>query len=380
MDVSDVPIHIDNIIIEPKSTSQQFVIYGAYDNSTEDAGGDFSDVKSPDRGEDVMITLDFSGLHEPQCKGADSPGKDGSDFELWSPHDDGRHGSADKCFLGQQVTYVRRKEDSECFNGEDFERTTMRQSCLCTQADYECDVNYHRNTGGVCDPLPDVGLNRVGGQMLAVSGVDKELDCKAEGFYYTSNGYRKIPGNKCYGGVDLDPTQHACSGIALIGSVAGGRNFVLGLVIIAVLYYGWPIVEAILLMLPIPDPKGTLETVKGFAGGAVEMVSSAMTTPSRRNQMPSGYSGSLENAPESYLGGDDDDDDSSDEEIGKNAPGEAKLSLAEDSDDEEKNDDDTVPVSSEPGSSDLLDLAEGSSGNESASTGTKLIPKLAGPK
>jgi hypothetical protein len=54
--------------------------------------------------------------------------------------------------------------------------------------------------------------------------------------------------------------------------------------------------------------------------------------------------------------------------------------LAEDSDDEEKNDDDTVPVSSEPGSSDLLDLAEGSSGNESASTGTKLIPKLAGPK
>jgi len=69
-----------------------------------------------------MITLDFTGLHEPKCKGVDKPGADESDFELWSPHDDGRHGSSDKCFLGQQVTYIRRKQESECFNGEDFER------------------------------------------------------------------------------------------------------------------------------------------------------------------------------------------------------------------------------------------------------------------
>ena len=47
-----------------------------------------------------MVTLDFSGLHEPRCKGVDNPGKDNSDFELWSPHDDGRHGSNTKCFLG----------------------------------------------------------------------------------------------------------------------------------------------------------------------------------------------------------------------------------------------------------------------------------------
>lgn len=34
--VSDAPIFIDNIIIEPKSTAQQFVIYGSYDNSEEE--------------------------------------------------------------------------------------------------------------------------------------------------------------------------------------------------------------------------------------------------------------------------------------------------------------------------------------------------------
>jgi hypothetical protein len=100
------------------------VIYGSYDNSSEEASGE-DDIKAPskrDTGSDVMITLDFAGLHEPKCKGVDKPGADDSDFELWSPHDDGRHGSSDKCFLGQQVTYIRRKQESECFNGEDFER------------------------------------------------------------------------------------------------------------------------------------------------------------------------------------------------------------------------------------------------------------------
>lgn len=98
---------MDNIIIEPKSTAQQFVIYGTYDNTTEKGDHDLQGNK--DSVDDVMITLDFSSLHEPKCKGADKPGKDGSDFEEWSPHDDGRHGSNNKCFLGQQVTYVRRK-------------------------------------------------------------------------------------------------------------------------------------------------------------------------------------------------------------------------------------------------------------------------------
>jgi hypothetical protein len=72
--VSEDPIYIDNIIIEPKSTAQQFVIYGSYDNSTEEKSEDKEyDVKRQN-GNDIMITLDFSGLHEPTCKGSDSPG------------------------------------------------------------------------------------------------------------------------------------------------------------------------------------------------------------------------------------------------------------------------------------------------------------------
>jgi len=57
-----------------------------------------------------MINLDFSGLHQRKCKGADAPGTEKSDFELWSPNDDDRYKHHDsKCHMGHQITYVRRK-------------------------------------------------------------------------------------------------------------------------------------------------------------------------------------------------------------------------------------------------------------------------------
>ena len=52
-----------------------------------------------EKGNEAFLTyVDFSQLHEPQCKGADNPGTTDSDYELWTPHD-GRFGD-NKCFLG----------------------------------------------------------------------------------------------------------------------------------------------------------------------------------------------------------------------------------------------------------------------------------------
>ena len=67
LEVSDVSIWVDNIIVEPKSTSQQFIIYGSYDNSTEDTNDDIGSDVSKDRGKDIMISIDFAGLHETKC-------------------------------------------------------------------------------------------------------------------------------------------------------------------------------------------------------------------------------------------------------------------------------------------------------------------------
>ena len=134
--ISDTPIDVTNIIIEPESISQQFVVYGQYNK------------EAALQQQGVVVTVDFKDLHEPQCKGADKAGEPESDYELWTPFD-GRHGES-KCFLGQQTTYVRRKAASECFNGEALERQIFRQFCTCTEMDYECDYGYYRADDGRC--------------------------------------------------------------------------------------------------------------------------------------------------------------------------------------------------------------------------------------
>ena len=50
--------------------------------------------------------------------GADTPDSDRSDYETWTPN--GK--ISPTCLLGKKVTYVRRKRDAQCFNGEEFER------------------------------------------------------------------------------------------------------------------------------------------------------------------------------------------------------------------------------------------------------------------
>jgi len=102
------------------------------------------------RGQDVMVALDFSGLHERRCKGYDTPDAADSDYETWKPHADGRQRAVNNCFLGRQFTYTRRKQHSECFNGEDFEGVIVSASCDCTEADYECDVGWEMDKNEFC--------------------------------------------------------------------------------------------------------------------------------------------------------------------------------------------------------------------------------------
>lgn len=63
-------------------------------------------------------------------------------------------------------------------------------------ADYECDVGYVLK-GGKCI-LPSSGNKMVDEKELKQQ---KDEDCDLDGFYYVTQGYRKIPGNMCYKGV-----------------------------------------------------------------------------------------------------------------------------------------------------------------------------------
>ena len=47
---------------------------------------------------------------------------------------------------------------------------------------------------------------------------------------------------------------------------------------IGVLYYGWPVIEAILILLPIPDPKVIKEATTSIFFKAVEGIRSLVGT------------------------------------------------------------------------------------------------------
>lgn len=99
--IFDTPCFVENIITEPNSISQQLIVYGvaALRDPTMPAG-DQGGAEWVDGTKAFLTYLDFSFLHKKQCSGADSPGSSKSDYELWTPND-GRHGSDNKCFLGQ---------------------------------------------------------------------------------------------------------------------------------------------------------------------------------------------------------------------------------------------------------------------------------------
>ena len=171
---SETPTEIENIVIEPRATSQVFVMYGT-------------------RGEQgVLFQADFSYLHEPKCKGVDMAGDPSSDYELWSPSDGRPDGT--KCLLGHQTRYTRRRRAAACFNGEEYERAEFRKNCPCAEDDYECDYGYERASDG--------------GPCVAIMAVSSAPPQECRGTYTVSSGYRLVAGDTCdpSGGVDRLPS------------------------------------------------------------------------------------------------------------------------------------------------------------------------------
>ena len=193
--ISEQKLEIDNIIIEPTATSQKFMVYGS--RKATKAG----DKNSQPVG--AVYFLDFSELHARRCKGVEAPGTPDSDYERWSPSD-GRLG--EKCLLGHQITYIRRKHESQCFNGEKLDRMQYVKDCACTESDYECDVGYVRKVeGGPCTPVG--GSDSKGA--VVTRGQPPE-NCPSGTTYGVTNGYRKVAGDTCSGGIDRNPSLFPC--------------------------------------------------------------------------------------------------------------------------------------------------------------------------
>lgn len=201
--VSSVPFEVDNIITEPNVTSTSFIMFG-----------------TRSEGVGILYFLRFDSLIFPACKGLWAADSVSSDYETWTASDGV---STDKCLLGQQVTYTRRKRTSQCFNGEKMERPTLVKNCACTQEDYVCDIGFVRSLGSLeC---------KYGGDSMMPTAL-KPATCSGT---FTRSAYRKVAGDRCEGGWEPSPVAVPCP-----SGRSGGNNetWAFGaIVLLAVVYW-----------------------------------------------------------------------------------------------------------------------------------------------
>jgi len=159
--LSNSPIDVYNIISEPSSTGEKFIVQGLQNGRT------------------VLISLDFTQVFDRTCVEAD--------YETWQPSGPVKV-NGKNCLLGKDVTYKRRKADSACFNAETRDVILKTEFCECTWDDWECDIGWHRSNGTDCVPE---------------SPVSRDVPANCHGTYNISQGYRPTPGTACQGGLQL---------------------------------------------------------------------------------------------------------------------------------------------------------------------------------
>lgn len=74
----------------------------------------------------------------------------------------------------------------------------------------------------------------------------------------------------------------------MILGIVSLRSFVTLIILGAIFYYGWPIIEAVIIALPIPDPKEGIEKVKGIFSKAGNDTKGMLAKPGKE-----GYTGNF---------------------------------------------------------------------------------------
>ncbi|KAM4700528.1 sortilin [Discoglossus pictus] len=131
-------------------------------------------------------TIDFNTLLKQSCKTGD--------YIKWLAHSTDPGVADDGCILGYKEQYLRLRKSSMCQNGRAYEVAREHIACQCTLDDFMCDFGYYRKENdSQCVEQPELQGHEL---EICVFGKEEKLKTK---------GYRKIPGDKCVGGIN--PTR-----------------------------------------------------------------------------------------------------------------------------------------------------------------------------
>uniref|UniRef100_A0A8C2B435 Si:dkey-159a18.1 n=1 Tax=Cyprinus carpio TaxID=7962 RepID=A0A8C2B435_CYPCA len=167
---TDHPIFLAGLASEPDTKTMNISIFGYRPDDD-------------DQPMWVAVTIDFEHLLTKEC------GEE--DYVQWLAHTD--YDSApetDGCLLGYKETFRRLKKLSACRNGRGYVVSRQQRPCPCTREDYMCEFGFYRHENtSECILQPNF-LNQT--QDICLNEELEDLQ---------NTGYRKIPGDKCEGGV-----------------------------------------------------------------------------------------------------------------------------------------------------------------------------------
>ncbi|XP_052457530.1 VPS10 domain-containing receptor SorCS2 isoform X1 [Carassius gibelio] len=140
-----------------------------------------------------LVKVDFRKSFPRQCTEAD--------YDSWKLTDL----QGEKCIMGQERVYRRRKESSFCIKGKSYTSALTAKPCQCTEKDFACDYGFER--------APSLRLE--GDRCYPDFWHDPDAppeNCHLGHSYKSSTGYRKVIANVCEGGLNKEQSakQHSC--------------------------------------------------------------------------------------------------------------------------------------------------------------------------
>ncbi|KAJ6661324.1 hypothetical protein lerEdw1_014952 [Lerista edwardsae] len=140
-----------------------------------------------------LVKVDFRPSFPRECTD--------EDYESW----DLTNLQGDRCIMGQQRSFRKRKSSSWCIKGRRFMSALTSKVCECSHSDFLCDYGFERSA------LQKSETSRCFADFWFNPTTPPE-DCILGQAYRSSTGYRKVISNVCEGGIDLQQnvSQHRC--------------------------------------------------------------------------------------------------------------------------------------------------------------------------
>ncbi|XP_049598842.1 VPS10 domain-containing receptor SorCS2 isoform X4 [Syngnathus scovelli] len=135
-----------------------------------------------------LVKVDFRQSFPRQCAEAD--------YESWQLTDL----QGEKCIMGQEQTFRRRKDAAFCVKGKSYTSALGTKTCRCSQRDYACDYGFEPSHAESGRCLADFWHR-------PNSPPD---DCRPGQTFQSSTGYRKVQSNVCQGGLNRSGRQSHC--------------------------------------------------------------------------------------------------------------------------------------------------------------------------